>query len=106
MGMLVAIIATMILLPVSSSELATYLLNVFQLTIVIISTQIAYELYFGSSFSIKHVFKKFLEVFATKERDDFNGILIDIAKQSHEVDEATGNFAAELTDVIVKKICN
>ena len=104
--MLVAIIATMILLPVSSSELATYLLNVFQLTIVIISTQIAYELYFGSSFSIKHVFKKFLEVFATKERNDFNGKLIDIAKQSHEVDEATGNFAAELTDVIVQKICN
>lgn len=102
----VMIISIIIVLPLSSEELVTYLFSIFQLTIVIISTQVAYELYFGSSFSIKNVFHKFREIFAIKSSKSYNRNLVDIA-QDHttypEIDDATGAFAAELTDVIIQK---
>ena len=104
MGMAVAIITTIILLPLPSSELATYLLNVFQLTLVFLSTQVAYELYFGSSFSFKHVFQKFRQVFADKKVKNYDR-LVEIAEKKSAADEATGEFAAVLTDVIVQKFC-
>ena len=109
LGIMVMIVTIIIVLPLSSEELVTYLFNVFQLTIVIISTQVAYELYFGSSFSLKHVFQKFREVFANKKRRSYNKELVEIATNHHdysEIDEATGAFAAELTDVIVQKFCD
>ncbi len=106
LGIMAMIITIIIVLPLSSEELVTYLFNVFQLTIVVISTQIAYELYFGSSFSFKHVFQKFRDVLSKKDSKSYNNNLIAIAKDHSnyaEVDEATGAIAAELTDVIVKK---
>ena len=109
LGIMVMIITIIIVLPLSSEELVTYLFNIFQLTIVIISTQVAYELYFGSSFSLKHVFQKFREVFASKKKRSYNKELVEIAGNHHdysEIDEATGAFAAELTDVIVQKFCD
>ena len=102
----VMMISIIIILPLSSEELVTYLFNIFQLTVVIISTQIAYELYFGSSFSTKHVLQKFREVFASKQHKDYNEKLVNIARDHNtysEIDEAAGAFTAELTDIIVKK---
>lgn len=103
---LVMIISIIIILPLSSEELVTYLFSIFQLTVVVISTQVAYELYFGSSFSIKNVLHKFREAFAQKHSKDYNQNFLDIAqdhKTYSEIDDATGAFAAELTDVIIQK---
>lgn len=106
LSVLVMVIAIIIVLPLSSEELVTYLFSVFQLTVVIISTQVAYELYFGSSFSIKTVFSKFREMFALKSGQGQKQSLVDIAQDQTtyaEVDTATGAFAAELTDIIIQK---
>ena len=108
LGIMVMIITVIIVLPLFSEELVTYLFNIFQLTIIIISTQVAYKLYFVSNFSLKHVFQKFREVFANKKRS-YNNELVQIAdnhRKYSEIDEATGAFAAELTDVIVQKFCD
>lgn len=107
LSLLVMMIAIIIILPLSSEELVTYLFNIFQLMVVIISTQVAYDLYFGSSFSTKDVFEKFRELFALKKNNNYNQNFVAIAQNRakySEINDAVGAFAAEFTDVIIKKV--
>ncbi len=106
-GIIIMIISIVIVLPLSSENLATYLFNLLQLLVVIISTQVGYKLYYDSGIDLKQVLLTFRKVFAEKESNGGNKNLVAIAKDKTdrycEIDDATGAFAAELTDVIVQK---
>jgi len=107
LSIIIMAIAIIILLPLSSENLVTYIFNIFQVTIVMLTTQVGYKLYFSSSFSMKQVFQKFRETFATKKSKDTNETLVAIAKNHLEhpdIDVATGVFAAEFADLVIKKL--
>ena len=77
-GIIIMIISIVIVLPLSSENLATYLFNLLQLLVVIISTQVGYKLYFDSSINWKQVLLTFREVFSEKESNGGNKNLIAI----------------------------
>ncbi len=85
---MIMIISIIIVLPLSSEKLATYLFNLLQL----ISTQVGYKIFFDSGIDLKTVLLTFRKVFAKDKTDQYC-----------EIDDATGAFAAEFTDVIVQK---
>ena len=100
-GITVIFILIFLLLPISSENLVTYILQLLQLVVVLVSTQLAYQLLFGSSFSFESVVKKFKEVYAEKGG---NERLSAIARQRHEeLSDITGEFAAKFTDMIIQK---
>lgn len=115
LGIAAMMIAVLIVLPLSSEELASYLFNIFQLSIVIITTQIAYELYFGSSFNLKHILNKFRKAFVKRHEqnkaqnednkdDNKDDKLVKIARDhNYEIIDAAGEFGAELFEVVVHK---
>ena len=77
-----------------------YLFEVFQLMVVLVSAQIAYQLVFSESFTFESVIQKFKEVYAKKGR---NTNLVSIASKNHEdLADIAGEFGAELTDVMIE----
>ncbi len=64
---MIMIISIIIVLPLSSEKLATYLFNILQLLVVIISTQVGYKIFFDSGIDLKKVLLTFRKVFAEKE---------------------------------------
>ena len=102
-GIMAMLITILIVLPLSSEELVTYLFSIFQFSVVIISTHLVYDLYFSSSFSLKHLLQKFRNALSKKEdKNRFVTIAKDHSTYS-EIDDAAGAFAAELTGIIVEK---
>ena len=86
-------------LPFESAELVTYMFQLLQLIVVLVSAQIGYQLLFGNGFSLESVFKKFKEVYAERGGQEK---LVAIAEKKHEeLSNVVGEFAAELTDVVI-----
>lgn len=90
------------LLPLVSQELITYIFELVQLIVVLISTQFAYKLLFTSSFSFENIVKKFKDVYSEKGS---NKSLVSVAQKKEDLDDVAGEFAAELTAVIIDKMC-
>ena len=100
-GIAVIFILIFLLLPISSENLVTYILELIQLVVVLVSTQLAYQLLFGSSFSFESVVKKFKEVYVEKGGNEH---LSAIVRQRHEeLSDITGEFTAKLTDMMIQK---
>ena len=98
-GVAAMFVLIFLLLPFSSQELVTYLFQLLQLVVVLVSTQIAYQLLGGGSFSLQSIVEKFKEVYAKKGTNDK---LVAIAEKKHEeLSGVVGEFAAELTDVVI-----
>ena len=100
-GIAVIIILIFVLVPLASEELVQYLFEIFQLMVVLVSAQIAYQLLFSESFTLESVLQKFKEVYAKKGH---NANLVSIANRKHEdLADIAGEFGAELTDVIINE---
>ena len=98
-GIAAMFVLIFLLLPFSSQELITYLFQLLQLVVVLVSTQISYQLLGGGSFSLQSIIEKFKEVYAKKGTNDK---LVAIAEKKHEeLSGVVGEFAAELTDVVI-----
>lgn len=101
-GIAVIIILIFVLLPLASEELVIYLFQVFQLLVVLVSAQFAYQLFFSESFTLESIMLKFKEVYANKGR---NKKLVSIARRKHEeAADIAGEFAAEFTDIVINKV--
>ena len=101
-GIAAIILLNFLLLPFSSEQLVIYIFHLFQLIVVLVSTQLAYKLLFDGGFSLESVVKKFKDVYAARGS---NETLATIVRQKHEeLSDVAGEFAAEFTDVMVQKI--
>ena len=99
-GVAAMFVLIFLLLPFSSQELITYIFQLLQLVVVLVSTQIAYRILGSGSFNLQNIVKKFKDVYAEKGA---NEKLASIADQEHEeLSDVIGEFAAEFTDVVIK----
>ena len=89
----VVFIIIVYLKPLASEDLFSYLFNVVQFMIVVVSTQYFYKLFAGKSFSIKKTIKTVLNIIE-KEKEDNNIDLLSHAKEN--LDKQTGYLVVEL----------
>ena len=97
------VIFIFLLLPISSESLLTYLFNAIQLLVVLITTQVAFKLFFSSDFNLREAMKSFREYFAQKRQskkdDDVDGQLTSIVvDKTMGLEKATGAVFAEVTN--------
>ena len=89
LGIAVIFIAIVYVKPLASEDLFSYLFNVVQFVIVVVSTQFFYKLIVGKSFSIKKTIKTVHEILMDKNYD-YNSL----AKEN--LDKKTGNLVVAL----------
>ena len=99
-GTMIMFMLIFLLLPLASQELIVYLFELFQLIVVLVSTQFAYKLFFSSSFSFESVVQKFKEVYAERGA---NGPLVSVARDKEELEEVAGEFAVVIADAVISK---
>ena len=101
-GFSAVVIFIFLLLPIASANLITYVFNALQLIIVLFSTQFAIKFFFTPGFDLKEAIESFISYYTQKK--DANKDLQEIAKkESVELEEVTGAFVAEFTEVVIHK---
>ena len=101
-GFSAVVIFIFLLLPIASANLITYVFNALQLIIVLFSTQFAIKVFFTPGFDLKEAIESFIAYYTQKK--DANKDLKEIAKkESVELEEITGAFVAEFTEVVIHK---
>lgn len=97
LGIAVMIFSMFASLPLASEGLVNYLFNIFQIVVILISTQFAYKLLFGKKFSLKRILESFLEEIEKKSNEKkSNEKLRKIIKENEDnIAKATGKIVAE-----------
>ena len=93
-----AVIFTMIvyLIPLASEDLFSYLFNVIQFMIVVVSTQFAYKLLAGKKFSFKRVLKQVKSITDDYRKDFKDPDPKDVNKNTNIMDETSDFIARKL----------
>lgn len=92
LGIAIMIFSMFASLPLASEGLVNYLFNIFQIVVILISTQFAYKLLFGKKFSLKRILESFLEEIEKKSNEKLRKI---IKENEDNVAKATGKIVAE-----------
>ena len=91
LGIAVIFIVIVYLKPLASEDLFSYIFNVVQFIIVVVSTQYFYKLIVGKSFSIKKILKTVHEIISnTKEYKEYK------PHEKENLDRKTGRLVAAL----------
>ena len=103
-AVIVMIILTFVLLPFKSEDLLTYLVNATQIVILVLSTQIAFKVFFGVKFDVNQFFKTFRQTLVRRDEQQTESSkeFISTVKNEESFVKIGGVVAAELTNVIMR----
>ena len=101
MGMIISMFAV---LPFASEDFLTYLINLFHVLALIVTTQFAFKIAFDAKFDVMNVIETFKDIITKKKVTEKNKDLVTTIKEEDSLAKVAGIVAAEITDVIVNKI--
>lgn len=103
-GIMAMIVSMFAVLPFASEDFLTYVINLFHVIVLIVTTQFAFKFAFDVKFDIPKVIETFKDIITKKKVTEKNKDLVSTIEKEDSLAKIAGMVAAEITDVIVNKI--
>ena len=103
MGFLIIIITMLILIPFAAEEFTSYVVNILQLLVLIISTQFSLRVFFNEKFDVVEFIATLKEALVKNKETNSNIKSVTGTQDKNVPVKVAGVIAAELTSAILQK---